>query len=251
MKRIELLIGIALTVYAVWFNLNLYKLEPTATTDPNDNNFQFALVDRANTVWDFARDKCSREFFLAYPICHLSYMTDHWVPNWAQGYNVPYYYSHTPQIAIVASYRFFTSVHVIHGMSLFQYYHWIIYFLLCLFPIPLFIALRVIGLTWFMAGVGAVFGTHLSTDGLYGLDPSSFLWRGYGLSSQLYAMIFLPLSLAYSWRYINEPSAVHLQLSATNNLKSLLAQASFIINPCLAGRQVKSNTSGLPFCSQH
>jgi hypothetical protein len=217
-KKLQLLIGIVMTGYAVWFNLNLYHLEPTATTDPNDNNFQFALVDRANTVWDFAHDTCSKEFFLAYPICHLSYMSDHWVPNWAQGYNVPYYYSHTPQIAIVASYRFLNFIHAINGMSLFTFYHWVIYFLLCLFPLPLFIALRVIGLSWFMAGVGAVFGTHLSTDGLYGLDPSSFLWRGYGLSSQLYAMIFFPLSLAFSWKFMNESSAVSLQLSAFHDL---------------------------------
>ena len=220
MKKIDVLAGLALTIYAVVFNLRLYYLEPTATTDPNDNNFQFALVDRANTVWDFAQQKCSKEFFLAYPICHLSYMSDHWVPNWAQGYNIPYYYSHTPQTVIVASYRFLTFLHIVNGMSLFAYYHWIIYFLLCLFPIALFLALRVIGLSWFTAGVGAIFGTHLSTDGLYGLDPSSFLWRGYGLSSQLYAMIFMPLSLAFSWKFLNQQSPDINPKSIIQNLKS-------------------------------
>ena len=190
-------------LFAIGFNLWLYRLEPTATVDPNDNAFQFALVDRTNTIWDFANKKCSSNH-LTFGICHFSFLIDHWVHNWAEGYNLPYYYSHIPQIAIVASYRF---LHSIIGLfhysfiSLFQYYHIVIYLLLSLVPIPVFLALRVIGLPWLTVGLGALFATHLSTDGLYGLDPSSFLWRGYGLSSQLFAMIWLPLALAYSYRY--------------------------------------------------
>ena len=110
LKKIEMLIASGMLFYACWFNLNLYKLEPTATTDPNDNNFQYGLVDRADKIWDYASRECRKQFVLVRPLCHLSVMTDHWVPNWAQGYNLPFYYSHVPQIIIVGSYRLFNSV---------------------------------------------------------------------------------------------------------------------------------------------
>lgn len=198
MKHIEKYIGIALLLGAVVFNLYLYRLEPTAKVDPNDNLFQFALVYRTNQIWDFANKTCSGNI-LTFPVCHFSYLADHWVPNWNEGYNLPFYYSHIPQIVIVGTWRLIHAV--VPGYSLFAYYHFVIYLLLCLFPISMFLAFRIVGYSWITAGFAATLASQLSTDGLYGLDPSSFLWRGYGLSSQLFAMIWLPLSIAYAWRY--------------------------------------------------
>lgn len=216
MKHIEKIIAIGMLLFAIGFNLWLYRLEPTATIDPNDNSFQFALVDRTNQIWDFASKKCSNN--LAFSICHLAFLIDHWVPNWAEGYNLPFYYSHVPQILIVGSYRL---LHL--SISLFTYYHWIIYFLLSLFPLSVFMALRVIRLPWLAAGIGALLASQLSTDGLYGLDPSSFLWRGFGLSSQLFGMIWLPLAIAYSYRYFAQsttlwPAMFFLTLTAMGHL---------------------------------
>lgn len=235
LKKFDLILSLALLLWSVWFNLDLYRLEPTVSVDPNDNNFQFALVDRANTVWSFAQRKCAGK--ITYPVCHLSYMADHWVGNWAQGYNLPFYYSHVPQIAIVGSYRAFTAVGLLGGMSLFNYYHWVIYLLLCLFPIPVFLAARVIGLPWLAAATGAVFATHISTDGLYGIDPPSFLWRGWGLSSQLFAMIFMPLSLAYSFRYLAQPE----QKSVGTPGFELFRQLRFIL-PFLPDRSTSAGS---------
>ena len=44
--NIETILAYGMLIFAIGFNLWLYKLEPTATIDPNDNAFQFALVDR-------------------------------------------------------------------------------------------------------------------------------------------------------------------------------------------------------------
>lgn len=235
MKHVEKIIAIAILLFAIGFNLWTYRLEPTAKTDPNDNTFQYALVDRTNQIWDFAQQKCSG---VTKPFCVFSYLSDHWVPNWAQGYNLPYYYSHIPQITIVASYRFFHwsigSIGQIGSMSLFQYYHYVIYLLLCLFPLSLFLALRIIGLSWITAGLGALIASHLSTDGLYGLDPASFLWRGYGLSSQLFAMIWLPLAIAYAFKYFedirfrNKDLGIHTIPSYFLHLKSSLPAIIFL-----------------------
>ncbi len=223
MKNIEKYMALCMLLFAIVFNLWIYRLEPTAKTDPNDNTFQFALVDRTNQIWDFALKNCSSQKEGSHPawgwkdailpFCHLSSLADHWVPNWAEGYNLPYYYSHLPQIAIVASWKLFSiiSQYLNISISLFQYYHVIIYLLLSFFPLSVFVALRVIRLPWLTAGFGALIATHVSTDGLYGLDPPSFLWRGYGLSSQLFAMISLPLAIAYAWRFFqNNESRIML-----------------------------------------
>src|SRR3990167_6032222 len=105
MKNLEKIISIGMLLFAVGFNLWLYRLEPTALIDPNDNAFQFALVDRTNQIWDFASQKCSLNLF-----CFISYLVDHWVPNWAQVYNLPFYYSHVPQVLIVASWHFLSPI---------------------------------------------------------------------------------------------------------------------------------------------
>lgn len=209
MKHIEKYIALLLLLFAVGFNLYIYRLEPSAKVDPNDNTFQFALVDRTNQIWDFADKKCSGIFK---PICMYTYLSDHWVPNWAEGYNLPYYYSHVPQIVIVSSHKAVSRV-TCHAsrlipflslgtcnLSLFSYYHIITYLLLSVFPISLFLGFLIIGASPLTAGVAALIASQLSTDGLYGLDPPSFLWRGYGLTSQLYAMSFMPLAVAYAFR---------------------------------------------------
>lgn len=204
MKPYEKIIGLCLVLFAIGFNLWMYRAEPTALTDPNDNTFQFALIDRTNQIWSYAQQKCSG---ITAPFCMMFYLTDHWVPNWAQGYNLPYYYSHLPQIIIVAGFRLLSATGL--PISLFTYYHWVIYLLLSLFPLSLFVALRIVGLPMLTAGIGAIIASHLSTDGLYGIDPPSFLWRGYGLTSQLFAMIWLPLALAYAFRLSTSKTKQH------------------------------------------
>jgi hypothetical protein len=217
---IEKIIAIAMLLFAIGFNLWLYRVEPTAQVDPNDNAFQFALVYRTNQIWDFADKKCSGNI-LTFPICHFSYLADHWVPNWNEGYNLPFYYSHVPQIVIVGSWRF---IQLFAGpISLFQYYHYVIYLLLCVFPLSVFFALQVTGVSWLTAGFGALLASQISTDGLYGLDPSSFLWRGYGLSSQLFAMVWLPLAIAYCQRALTDkrkifPAIIFLILTTAGHL---------------------------------
>jgi hypothetical protein len=201
MKRIGQILGILMTVAAVGFNLWLYRLEPTSKVDPNDNAFQYGLVARTDAIWNFADRTCTG---IGKPLCVAGFLVDHWVPNWAQGFNLPYYYSHVPQIAIVGSYRVLSPViHAVDpSVDLYRFYHLVIYLLLCVMPLPVFFALRVIGLPWLVAGLGAGIASHISTDGLYGIDQASFLWRGWGLSSQLFASVWFPLAVAYPMAFL-------------------------------------------------
>ncbi|MFZ2024659.1 MAG: hypothetical protein WAV51_00025 [Microgenomates group bacterium] len=197
MKHIQKWIAILILLLSTGFALWLYRSEPTAKIDPNDNAFQYALIDRTNTVWEYATTTCHGNV-----LCHVSYLIDHWVPNWAEGYNLPNYYSHVPQILIVGSYRMLTTLHIIPtAISLFQYYHTTIYLLLCTIPLTLFLAFRLLNLSWLAAGLASFFALLISTDGLYGIDQTSFLWRGWGLSSQLFALIWFPLAVAAAIQY--------------------------------------------------
>ncbi|MBI2611894.1 YfhO family protein [Candidatus Gottesmanbacteria bacterium] len=195
MKLLSYLILIA----TLLFNLILYYPETTIKLDPNDNIFQFALVKRTNEVWEKSNCPIS--------LTCLPNLIDHWVPNWAEGYPLPYYYSHLPQITIVASYNLIVEPisSIFHfPFSIFHYYNWTKYLLFTLFPLSVYISLRLIGVNPLLSAAGAFFSTQLSTDGLYGIDPPSYLWRGYGLSSQLYATFFIPLAIAFTYKTLSE-----------------------------------------------
>src|SRR5207237_2474475 len=43
---------------------------------------------------------------------------------------------------------------------------------------------------------GGLLAPLLATNGLYGLDLESYVWGGYGLYTQLWGMLLLPLALA-------------------------------------------------------
>ena len=194
MRRI---IAFLIVLSAIILNLWLYRAETQIIADPNDNVFQYSLVHRTNWIWENYGCPVSLE-------C-LPNLVDHNVTYWAEGYSLPFYYSHLPQIAIVASYKLVISpLNSLFGSSysLFQFYSMTKYLLLSLFPLPVFLAFILVGFPVIPSAIAAFFASHYSTDGLYGIDPPSFLWRGYGLTSQLYAMTFMPLALAFIYRLL-------------------------------------------------
>ncbi|OGG26155.1 hypothetical protein A2960_04135 [Candidatus Gottesmanbacteria bacterium RIFCSPLOWO2_01_FULL_39_12b] len=194
MKYVAYLILIANIIFNLWLNFPETKI----LADPNDNIFQFSLVNRTNWVW--------QNYGCPLSLSCLPNLIDHLVPNWAEGYPLPFYYSHIPQIAIVSSYNLIIkplSSLFSSPITLYTYYNWSRYLLFTLFPIPVYLALRIVGLNPLLSSLGAFFASQFSTDGLYGIDPPSFLWRGYGLTSQLYGIFFLPLGLAFVYRALS------------------------------------------------
>ena len=198
------ILSLLIVAFAVILNLYLYFPETKILADPNDNIFQYSLVYRTNWVWE--------NYGCPFSLSCLPNLIDHNVTYWAEGYALPFYYSHLPQIAIVASHKLLiyplTSL-IAKAVSLYQYYNWTKYLLLALFPLPVFLALRIAGFAPLASAVVALFASHYSTDGLYGIDPPSFLWRGYGLTSQLYAMTFMPLSLAFAYKSMKTPKIIN------------------------------------------
>ncbi|MBL7159882.1 hypothetical protein ISS85_05375 [Candidatus Microgenomates bacterium] len=196
-----------LVLLIVGFNLWLYFPELSIKSDPNDNIFQFALIDQVNEVWNESAQLCQGNRVTCYML-QVTRLLDHWVPQWAQGFPLPFYYSHLPQVAITASYRFFkfiiSQLSIInYQLSIYYYFNLIKYLALCLLPISFYIAGRNFNFSPFASALTALFASQISTDGLYGIDPPSYLWRGYGLSSQLFAIFFLPLAISYVFKALN------------------------------------------------
>jgi hypothetical protein len=210
---------IILILAAVLFNLYTLFPELSIQIDLNDNIFHFGLVNRMNIVWQ--NSGCP------FSLRCLPNLLDHNVPEWAQGYSLPYYYQHLPHLFVVATYKIFNPLFsIFHSpFSIFNHFHLLQYLLLAFFPIIMYFSCRLFGLPRLTSALAALLSTHLSTDGLYGLDVSSFTWRGFGVYSQLLAMIFLPLCLAqiYHTIYIYNKRAPRLGLNILTSVFLLAA----------------------------
>src|SRR3990170_5716005 len=140
-NKIKRVIAVIIVLSAVILNLILYRAETQIKGDPNDNVFQYSLVARTNWVWE--------NYGCPLSLQCLPNLVDHNVTYWAEGYAFPFYYSHLPQITIVASYKLLVSPvasFARHSLgdggsfTLYQYYNWTKYLLLSLIPLPFFLA---------------------------------------------------------------------------------------------------------------
>jgi hypothetical protein len=123
--------------------------------------------------------------------------TDFWLSQIGMGYPLFHHYQNLPQLVLtvlnLATSSFLTLA------SLFNISR---YFLLILFPLSIFWSMRRFGFNYLAAGLSALFASLLSTNGLYGFDWGSYVWKGYGLYTQLWAMFFIPLALAEIYRAV-------------------------------------------------
>lgn len=186
MKKIVKLLPCFFLIAAVVFNfLTLYP-ELFVKADPNDDIFQFSLISRMNEVWESSTGD-------------FRSLIDHWVPNWASGFPLPFYYQHLPHLSIVFLYQLFSKAFSLYTLfNLVKFLFWV------LFPFSLYFSGRKFGLSKLTSSFSAFFASQILTDGLYGADISSFAWRGYGLSTQLVALFFAPLALGQIYQVITK-----------------------------------------------
>jgi hypothetical protein len=170
---------------AVVFNFWTLRPELNVKADPNDNIFQFTLVERMNEV--FSNFKFS--------ILNFKLLFDHWVPTWASGYPLPFYYQHLPHLVTVIIYNL-----MMKKVNLYNIFNGLKFGLWVFLPVSWYFSCRWLGFGKLTSGLAAFFGSQILTDGLYGADISSFAWRGYGLSTQLWAIFFAPLALGAFYR---------------------------------------------------
>jgi hypothetical protein len=81
-------------------------------------------------------------------------------------------------------------------------YLWILYLLVALWPISVYWGARLLGWgRWTAAGAAAVSPMIVSASG-YGYEHQSYVWQGYGVYSQLWAMWLLPIAWGLTWRAV-------------------------------------------------
>jgi hypothetical protein len=125
--------------------------------------------------------------------------SDFWFTEIGLGFPIFHYYQHLPQVILAGLDQVTSSF-----LPLPRLFDIPRYLLLVFFPLSVFWAMRRFDFDYLAAGFSACIASLLSTNGLYGFEFGSYLWRGYGLYTQLWAMFFLPLALAEIYRTIKK-----------------------------------------------
>jgi hypothetical protein len=179
----ERLIATLLLLLAVAFNLYyLYPEVAIRVPNLNDGVLHFLATERVVTALFFGHDP-----------------TDPWLATIAQGYPLFHTYQHLPYLPPA----------ILHLLSLgklplLDLFDWTRCLLLSLFPLSLYWSMRRFGFSRLAATLSGLVASLLATDGLYGLDFNSYVWGGYGLYTQLWAMLLLSPALAQGYAALRE-----------------------------------------------
>jgi hypothetical protein len=164
--------------------LNLYWLAPElaiARADLNDNVLHYGLAVR-----------------MAEAIEHGENPFDHWVSEWTLGYPVPRTYQPLGSFTMAALYLALGK-----SVPLMTLFVWMRFLLLLLFPLSVYLGARLMELDRLRAAAAALAAPLIATNGLYGLDHGSYVWRGSGLYTQAWAMHLLALTLGCGYRSLS------------------------------------------------
>jgi uncharacterized membrane protein len=182
-ERQERLLAWLLVLFAVAFNL--YHLYPEIAVEVpfrNDGVLHLLALQQASTALADGRD-----------------ITDPWVASVAAGYPLLHHYQHLPYVLPALLH-----LPLRHWIELRDTFDLTRYLLLSLFPLSVYWSVRRFGFSLLAAGFGALIAPLISTDGLYGLGYSSYVWGGYGLYTQLWGVVLLPPALAQAYTALRE-----------------------------------------------
>jgi uncharacterized membrane protein len=127
---------------------------------------------------------------------------DFWVSEWSLGYPVPRTYQILGHLSLV--FLYFLLGKTVSVLTLFV---WARYLLLVLLPLSVYFSGRLLMLPKPAAVASAAISPLIATNGLYGLEYGSFLWRGNGLFTQAFAMHLLLLTLGFGFRAVRGKSS--------------------------------------------
>jgi hypothetical protein len=116
---------------------------------------------------------------------------DFWAPEMELGFTPFVYYQHLPHLAVVGLHRVLFGL--VDLLTLFNLVRWL---LLVTLPLTVWWSLRRMGAPAPAAVMAGAAAGLLSGDGRFGLEYESFIWRGWGMYTQLWAAHLVFLSLA-------------------------------------------------------
>ena len=187
-RRLLPLIVICILLAAVGFNLwHLYPEVTGGAVAINDSVYHLLLTELAVKALLNGKD-----------------VTDPWQGTMSMGFPIFHYYQHLPHVSVAL-------VHVItfEVFPLFDMMRWSTYLLLSIFPLSIYWSLRRFDFDSLTSAMGGLVATLIGTDfadlgapyfrAYGGLGQTSYIFQGWGLYSQLWAMVALPpaVSIAY------------------------------------------------------
>jgi hypothetical protein len=87
-------------------------------------------------------------------------------------------------------------------------FRWSMYLLLALWPLVIYWAARLFGLGRWTAGAAALVSPLLTSTAGIGYEDMAYVWRGYGVWTQLWASWTLPLAWAFTFRALDARHSV-------------------------------------------
>lgn len=112
---------------------------------------------------------------------------------------------------------------------------WSIYLLVSLWPLCIYGAARVFGLSRWQSGAAAVLSSFVVSATGVGYEQVSYLYVGFGIWTQLWAMWTLPFAWAFSWQAVSRgrwyaPASISIALTmAFHFISGYLAVAGLVV----------------------
>ena len=153
---------------ALWPELSL------SVPSLNDDAFHYVLVQRASEALASGENPF-----------------DHWSPELDLGFPQMFYYQHLPHLTVVFLHRL-----LLKQVDLLTLFNLIRYLLLVGFPLTVYWAMRRMEFSVVAAAVAAAAASLVSGNFRYGFEYDSYIWRGWGLTTQLWAMHLSLVTLA-------------------------------------------------------
>jgi Gpi18-like mannosyltransferase len=162
------------------FNLIVLRGEATFAPNLNDSAFHLQMVRWATARLDDGR-----------------IALDSWFPYLSLGSAHFHHYQSLPHTltALVSD---------VFRVDPTTVYLWLQYLLLALWPVSVYFGTRLLGWSKWVAASAAVLSPVVLSASGYGIEQSSYTWRGLGVYSQLWGMVLLPIALGFAWQAITK-----------------------------------------------
>jgi hypothetical protein len=148
-----------------------------AVPSNNDDATHFLLIQRASEA-----------------LANGENVLDHWVPQLELGFPWFIYYQPLPALLVVSLHRALLGL-----VDLLTVFNAVRYALMVGLPLTVFWSLRRMGVATAGAAMAAAVSPLLSGDFRYGFDYDSYIWRGFGMFTQLAAMHLSFATVAVAW----------------------------------------------------
>jgi hypothetical protein len=123
-------------------------------------------------------------------------------------------------------------------------FRWSLYLLLSLWPVSVYLAARLFGAGRPAAATSAAMSPFLASATGIGYEQHAYLWVGFGVWTQLWASITLPLAWGFSWRALREGRGYFVAVALTSLTIALhfetgyLALIPLVLWPLVSGAPI-------------